>query len=357
MVSIEKGLDDKPILKFYDENKNLMGVNINDGQGIQLVSNYYKMLNLPENRESLRELNKLSISKGKSLSNVQTELKQISKSTGISKERIKGVSDISLNQKVYDKNEDDKIRLNDDIENGTTKNNTRFSFLIRDKDGKYKECPNLEQVGGITPDSKVAKSNYDGSKVQMEQVNSLYRIKSSSNIEYLLTANIGSQGIIELGIGQKDRTRGVNGSNLATVTTPLKTSSTYRTTAEVRRDLNGTYDGINQSHERVLEGEIHINRNCETDKDEFDGEYNTGHIHEDIDEDVLNQPVYTEQEFYEMALYIINQSDIIGDIYNRHDIVAYLEEASKENPDFTKEELSDIVMSEMEESAEQEHQR
>ena len=245
----------------------------------------------------------------------------------------------------------------DDIENGTTKNNTRFSFLIRDKDGKYKECPNLEQVGGITPDSKVAKSNYDGSKVQMEQVNSLYRIKSSSNIEYLLTANIGSQGIIELGIGQKDRTRGVNGSNLATVTTPLKTSSTYRTTAEVRRDLNGTYDGINQSHERVLEGEIHINRNCETDKDEFDGEYNTGHIHEDIDEDVLNQPVYTEQEFYEMALYIINQSDIIGDIYNRHDIVAYLEEASKENPDFTKEELSDIVMSEMEESAEQEHQR
>ena len=76
MVSIEKGLDDKPILKFYDENKNLMGVNINDGQGIQLVSNYYKMLNLPENRESLRELNKLSISKGKSLSNVQTELKQ-----------------------------------------------------------------------------------------------------------------------------------------------------------------------------------------------------------------------------------------------------------------------------------------
>ncbi len=145
----------------------------------------------------------------------------------------------------------------DSIENGT-KNNTRFTFLLKDADGNYSEIPNIEQAGGINPNTGVAQSNENGDKVKKEDVNSIYRIKGTGNIEYLLTANIGQYGTIELGIGQRDKTQGIDESAL--VTTSLKTSSTYYTNRQTREAINSSLAGTYQPTERANELKEHENK-------------------------------------------------------------------------------------------------
>ena len=396
--------------KFYNKNKELIAVNFNDGRGTFPTEAFVDKL--PP--ESLKELNEFS----NSLNKVNSDLEQISKVLGIPKEEIRTMSEVSSEQENNSENQkdDDKIHLKDEkkdknsqksnkektpeeekklqalekqqtslsqkvddrhtlgellgipvdgtlvavysdnIENGSNKNNTKFSFLIKDKDGNYTECPNIEQVGGNTPDTQIAASSSDGSNVQTIKVNSLYRIKSSSNIEYMLTANIGSQGTIDLGIGQRDRTQGVNSQNLTTVTTPLKTTSTYYTTTDTREAINGTRDGNNQVTRRVAEGQTHINANCKNaSKDEFDGYKDTGHVHDHEDNCESNVSNYTEQELYDMALEILYDSDILGDVYNREDVKNHLNQLATKQPGLSKDELKSKVKQTMEDNADSEY--
>ena len=174
----------------------------------------------------------------------------------------------------------------DSIENGT-KNNTRFTFLLKDADGNYSEIPNIEQAGGINPNTDVAQSNENGDNVKKEDVNSIYRIKGPGNIEYLLTANIGPYGTIELGIGQRDKTQGIDESDL--VTTPLKTSSTYYTNRQTRESINSSRHGISQATKRSTEASKH-NAECKMTKDDVDGYEQTGHQH--MVEDTQKQLTY-----------------------------------------------------------------
>lgn len=404
MVSIENG-SEGPIFRFYDENNNFIAINKNDGQGLLPTSKFSDILTSKENMDSLQKLEEFSYDPESSLNKTDFDIEQVARALGIPKEKVIAMSSTLPYQK--DEKDDDKIHLKDEnenetsipkkkqtskenkklsalekqetslsqkvddvhtlgeilgvpdngklvavysdsIENSKSKNNTKFSFLIKDKEGNYTELQNLEQVGGITPSVQVAQSNSDGSKVEQEQVNSFYRIKTSNNIEYMLSARIGSYGNIELGIGQRDRTQGVNGQELVTVTTPLKTSSNYYTTAETRESLNSTHNGTRKVQDRIAEGEVHDD--CNAGKDEYDGDPNTGHTHDDSD-----NLSFSEQQFYEMALDILNESDTIAEVYNRNDVVNALKKSHQSQPNLTQKELSEQVKTSMEENAELEH--
>ena len=308
-VSIEfiKGNKSAFYFKFYNKDSELLA--IKDNKRILPTEDYLHTLS----KDNLRLLNNFSYSPENSFNQINQDLEKISSTIGISKEEILAISETdaySRDSKKTDKN-DQKIHLkdkndknspesetpqnqqpenkaklealekqstdlnqkvsetetlgdilgiseggklvavySDSIENGT-RNNTKFSFLLKDKDGKYSEIPNIEQAGGINPNTDVAQSNENGDTVKKEDVNSIYRIKGTGDIEYLLTANIGPYGTIELGIGQRDKTQGIDESDL--VTAPLKTSSTYYTNRQTREAINSSRAGTYQPTERANE--------------------------------------------------------------------------------------------------------
>lgn len=219
----------------------------------------------------------------------------------------------------------------DSIENGT-KNNTRFTFLLKDADGNYSEIPNIEQAGGINPNTNVAQSNENGDNVKKEDVNSIYRIKGPGNIEYLLTANIGPYGTIELGIGQRDKTQGIDESDL--VTTPLKTSSTYYTNRQTRESINSSRHGITQATKRSTEASKH-NAECKMTKDDVDGKEQTGHQH--IDQNIIMQ-------LRNRLLAKSPENDLIHSYFNRNELFQKIGEiVSQNNLIGTLDELEEIV--------------
>lgn len=408
-VSLEDG-PYGPIFKFYNKDKESIAVNLNDGRGTLPTSKFVDKL--PP--ESLKELDEFSYLPENSLNKVNYDLEQVEKALGIPKEKIRAMSEVSGEKEKTAENQkdDDKIHLKDEkedgnlqeankektpeeekklqalekqqtslsqkvddrhtlgellgvpgsgtlvavysdsIENGSDKNSTKFSFLIKDKDGNYTECPNIEQVGGTTPDAQVAASSYDGSDVQTSQVNSLYRIKSSSNIEYMLTAKIASQGTIDLGIGQRDRTQGVNSQNLTTVTTPLKTTSTYYTTTDTREAINDTRDGNKQATRRAEEGQTHIDANCEhSSKDEFDGDRNTGHAHDEEENEIPEEQMLTDRQLDEIAQKILDENPEIDRVFTQNEVKERFLKNYKDSNNKKPEEIAENTAIEMEQDA------
>ena len=342
-----QGFKKHPIYNFVDKSGNIIATDRGYGHGVLPTKDYADILSA----EDLSMMNKFEPSNSHSLYYIDNQLDAISKKLRIPKEEILAVSETDEfyknsketsenNEKIHlkdDKNDknsnkntktsqeqDSKSKAkiealekqstdlnqkvsetetlgdilgihesgklvavySDSIENGT-KNNTRFAFLLKDANGNYSEIPNIEQSGGINPNTDVAQSNENGDNVKKEDVNSIYRIKGPGNIEYLLTANIGPYGTIELGIGQRDKTQGIDESDL--VTTPLKTSSTYYTNRQTRESINSSRHGITQATERSKEAGKH-NDECKMTKDEVDGNEQTGHQH--IDEDTKQQLTY-----------------------------------------------------------------
>lgn len=414
-ISMEDG-PQGPVFKFYNKDMELLAINLNDGRGTIPSSNFADKLP-PEIIKQFDDfLESLEFRQDNSLNKINSDLEKMSEVLGIPKGRIVAVSEApnkknnledkkkddekihikdedelkkedktkkqkspeeekklealekqqtSLSQKVNDRytlgdilgvpNDGTLVAVySDSIENGKQQNHTKFSFLIKDKEGNYTECPNIEQVGGITPDAKVAASSSKGDEVKTDQVNSLYKIKSSSNIEYMLTAKIGSQGTIDLGIGQRDRTQGVNSNELVTVTTPLKTTSNYYTTPETREALNGTHEGNKQATRRAQEGKAHQDENCKPTKDEFDGEIDTGHTHDEENENP-NAPEITNNELEKIAIEILEESDKISNIYNRNDVINHLKQLLNEQNNISKTDLKNQVKTTMEENADSEH--
>lgn len=350
-----------PLLKFYDKDHKLIAINQNDGRGFLPSSRYADILSLKENKQVLEFFQAFSNA-------TLSDISKMSQTLGIPREKILSITEAHNSkpkeeeEKVHiqEKNEinkapaqthenkimakekqqtplsqkvDERHTLGDilgvpddgtlvavystDIENGTQENHTRFSFLIRDKDGNYKECPNLEQIGGVTPSSQIASSKtYDGSRVEQEQVNSLYRVKGSGNIEHIISAKIGPQGSIELGIGQRDRTEGL--SNPQTVTQPLKTSSFLYTTREVREAINSTYDGVYQGRDRNDEAFSHTEK-CKIGLDEVDGDTRTGHTHEDETNGKSKES--PNEIITKVASNILEDNEDIANVYTFHEVV------------------------------------
>ena len=120
-------------------------------------------------------------------------------------EKISTKSEIDTNRKVTDKetmasilNVQDKgykkiaIIYSDKMQdNGNT---TRFSFVGIKEDGTDEKIDTIEQAYGRNPSKEINSVNRDGSKVEQEQVNSIYRIKGKKETQ--IAVDIGAMGTI-----------------------------------------------------------------------------------------------------------------------------------------------------------------
>ena len=396
-VSIEKKQPENEnkleyIYKFYNRDGILLAIDFNDGKGILSTAEFVDVLS----RDNLEQLNNFLYSQENSFNQIDMNLEKISKACGVPKKEILAIAETheiskdsiekpendekihlkNKNKNVKDQNPKSKAKIkalekqstdlnqninanqtlgdilgipqggklvavySDSIENGKN-NNTRFTFLLKDNDENYSEIPNIEQAGGINPNTDVAQSNENGDTVKKGNVNSIYKIKGTGNIEYLLTANIGSHGTIELGIGQRDKTQGINESNL--VTTPLKTTSTYYTNKETREAINSSYSGNYQPTNRSNEAAKHDDKKCSITVDEVDGKKETGHQH------------HLESSYYaNIADEILNNNSLISEVYNRNDVIVTLQSVESENPNLSEERLIELVTEIMQEHAKDE---
>lgn len=395
-VSIEKKQPEDEnqsnyIYRFYNKDGKLLAINLNDDKGIIPTVEFVDILS----KDNLSQLDTFLYSQENSFNQIDMNLEKISKACGVPKKEILAIAETheisedsikkpENDEKIHLKNDNKKSEkqspkskaqiealekqstdlnqkvtetdtlgdvlgipqggklvavYSDSIENGE-KNTTKFSFLLKDKDGNYSEIPNIEQAGGINPNTDVSQSNENGDNVKKGDVNSIYQIKGTGNIEYLLTANIGSHGTIELGIGQRDKTQGINESNL--VTTPLKTTSTYYTNKEIRESINSSHDGVYQPTNRSNEAGTH-SENCNLTVDEVDGKEETGHHHQ------------SESDYYgSIADEILSNNSIIPEVYNRNDLIIALQSVHSENPNLSKERLTELVTEIMQEHAKDE---
>lgn len=340
----DENLDEPIAIDFHDSNgivatkKSIAYSLMNTGNGNDFSSQFKDV----QNREKL-SLNDLEhnldvLSKETKMSKNQIitiikekfkELDDISDVTHISKEEIKSISEINNIKKDKDDkivlNEQNKSPLNNNKSHKSEKDNpnikqetdltqkinnkftlgdvlgvpeggklvvvyssavkdntstTRFTFLIKNKDGQFKPCKNLELVGGANPSNDVYVSNYDGSNVEKSYANSEYRVKSPhSNEGFVLTAKTGTYGTVDLGIGQAPRLQGLNNSDTNLVTTPLKTTSTYNTKPETKETLLSYNAGRYAADERNKEAQTHEKDNCKLTQKNVDGKKDTGHQH------------------------------------------------------------------------------
>lgn len=155
-------------------------------------------------------------------------------------------------------------------------NTTRFSCLIKNADGSLEKADMLEQVGGKHSDKNIYETNRDGSRVENKVVQSTFAIDSDIVENGIISVRIGSFGTIEVGYGEIDRT-----SNKDAFTQKLETRETYPVTMRVREEFNQT-KGIDNIPDKLDEIKEHEEHGCDhLTLDEADGDFNTGHIHDE----------------------------------------------------------------------------
>ncbi len=236
--------DGTVVKKFYDNDNNCIAGTDRDGKIYPTAEFASSDLSF------LGQLEDLSNTKGISLEEFDDHLEKIAKSLGINKKDILSMSETDLDKKISEKSgaqitldeeeqkDKDQVEANEnaldnisskqeiDLNNkvddrhslgdilgvpagskliavysdsiANNKNTTRFSFIIQNADGSLEPADMLEQVGGKESDKSVYETNRDGSKVEKQNVNSSYAIKSSVVDNGILTARIGSMGYIEL---------------------------------------------------------------------------------------------------------------------------------------------------------------
>lgn len=162
------------------------------------------------------------------------------------KEEIeKGIStksEIKTNQKVTDK--DTMASLLDVEGKGYVKiaviyseklqdngNTTRFSFVGIKADGSAEKINTLEQAYGNNPSKNVQTMNRDGSKIEEDKVNSIFRIKGKD--EEQLAVNIGPMGTIEPKFVRTPRQDGEKAISI-----PIETQNIRPTTRETMEYMN-----------------------------------------------------------------------------------------------------------------------
>ena len=337
-ISVENKSKDDFIFKYYDldnkEKPNLLAVDQGNGI-IPTVKNLeYSMQKRESNLDFKSQIQNLEAKKGISLNQTNEELDKISKQFDMPKDKILAIANVDLDNQVT-KKEEEKIQLkenkekentldennkenrkeikknnpnikqetdlnqkvnerytlgdiigetgggklvavySDAVENNT--NSTKFTFLIKDKDGNFSRPKHLEQMSGTHPTNDVYASNYDGSRVTKTHVDSSYKI---NNNNYALTVKIGTMGDLDLGLSQRSIYQGEEKAPLMTV--PLKTSQTYNTRPEVKEKLLAYHSehGRSAADVRAKEARSHDDE-CELTMYEVDGDPETGHKHED----------------------------------------------------------------------------
>lgn len=265
-------------------------------------------------------------------------------------EKISTKSEIDTNRKVTDKetmasilNVQDKgykkiaIIYSDKMQdNGNT---TRFSFVGIKEDGTAEKIDTIEQAYGRNPSKEINSVNRDGSKVEQEQVNSIYRIKGKKETQ--IAVDIGAMGTIEPSL-----VRTPAQDNEEAISIPIETHNVRPTTRETRELMNEQRNP--RVKEEIQRAKEHQELRCDdiSLKDIDDNPNNNTHEHIEISEEYLDK----------CATKIL-ENDEVSSIYNRNDVINRLKEnIEKSGEDIQTEELLEQVENQMEEEAKDEHQ-
>lgn len=271
----------------------------------------------------------------------------------ISKEKMEKVSaktEIKTNQKVTDyetmasllnvENKGyKKIAIINSDNFKDSGNTTRFSIVGVKEDGTAERIDTLEQGYGATPTKSINSLNRDGTDIEQEQVNSIFKIKGEK--EKQIAVKIGAMGTIETSL-----VRTPAQDNQEAISIPIETSNIRYTTKETRELMNEKRNPrVKEEIERINE---HKELGCNpTIKDIDDNEYNNTHKHMEIDNEYLNKCADK-----------ILENDEIANMYNRQDVIEKLKKQleldNKEIPET--DELIEKVEEQMEQEAESEHE-
>ena len=304
----------------------------------------------------LGQLERLSANQGLSLDELDKNMEKIAKELGVSKESVKSMTEIDLEQKIdeKEKNDDekkDKISLdknheqtqNDQLEENEKKlekinakeeinmdrliddrhsladilgiesgckliavysdaivdntNSTRFSFVIQKPDGSLEPADMLEQTGGTHSDKTVYETNRDGSDISKVNINSSFKINSPLVKNVILNIRYGSLGYVEADYGEVDPT-----DHKYAFTQKLETDRDRYTTYEVRKEFSNREDGIHNIEQDIDEIKKHEEVGCDKlTLKEADGHLDTGHFHDTAIDDIKSydpniSEIFTDRE-------------------------------------------------------------
>jgi len=388
--------------KFYDENEQLLAVDLGNGQGIMATGDFFKGRDLDFTKDILDDIT--NFSPKVSLNEINLQLEEYAKALGISKDKILSAVNIDLdneldmspeikNDRLESVTEKDKIKLDDkETDNNTLKENNKtalehistkeevdvdktvtgketlakilkvpsgcklvsvysenvadnhntaeFSFLIKYPDGTLKEAEMLKQVEGNLPDKEISSINRDGSEVTQKHVNSMFSIESTSDSQDMLTITRGSHGTLDLDYTIIDPTDNNRGLSI-----PLETDHIQPITSEVRNEMNYTKDDRNIT-DNLNEGK-QAQEDCEKADcdqeltlDDFDGDPDTGHHH--IDEQDPQLDIYVNK---------ILENGIVNDNYYYKEVKEAFIEATQKHPDWSLDKVKEWVEYDLEVSA------
>lgn len=262
-------------------------------------------------------------------------------------EKISTKTEIKTNQKVTDK--DTMASLLNVESKGYTKiavvyseklqeieNTTRFSFVGIKSDGSAEKIDTLEQAYGNNPTKNVQTMNRDGSKIEEDKVNSIFRIKGKD--EEQLAVNIGQMGTIEPKFVRTPRQDGEKAISI-----PIETQDIRPTTRETREYMNRSRNtSVDDNIKRVQE---HQKLGC----DEVDARNTNDNPNDDTHSHKFNKEYINECVDKLLEKY--------GDIYNRNDlnnkVLKYVEENGTKK--LSEKQFYTELDEKVEEEAEQEH--
>lgn len=234
--------------------------------------------------------------------------------------------------------------------NGDT---TKFSFVgiknerVKDeKTGKYKtvkraeKIDNLEQVGGIHPNKKVYSLNNDGSKIEEQQMNSIYRIKGKGGDDKQVAVKIGQMGKIETSL-----LRSPKYNNQEAIAAPIQNSKDITpTTREVRTLMTQEKNpDIKAEIDRTKE---HEKEGCEPNiKDIDDNPYNNTHEHSET----------IDKAYIDACVKEILSNDTVASNYGRDYVQGKVMNKIENSEYLSKDEIVEDLTKKLVEDSEYEH--
>lgn len=221
-------------------------------------------------------------------------------------------------------------------------NTTKFSFVGIKQDGSAEKIDTIEQAYGTNPTKNVHSVNRDGSKIEEEKVNSIFKIKGKTETQ--IAVDIGNMGTIEPSL-----VRTPAQDNEEAISIPIETSNIRPTTRETRELMNRNRN--TRVKEEIKKIKAHEELGCEdfSIKDIDDNPNNNTHEHQEFSEEYLDKCASK-----------ILESETIANTYNRSDVKAYIKAYVKRyletgNETIDTEDLINNVLEEMEQEAEKEH--
>ncbi len=218
----------------------------------------------------------------------------------------------------------------EDIENN--QNTTHFSCIIKTPDGTLQNPDMLNQIGGKTSDRNVHEVDREG-KVQRQNVLSTFEINTPEASNAVINIRRGQMGTLKVSYGLTDPT-----SHKDIFSQDLETDETYPVKSRVRSEFSerlGVYNVTN----KMDEIEKHSSHGESTlSLEEADGRPDTGHIHGE-----------------EAARIILADDDFIratNDLYTEREVAERFESIRVKNPSFDRNELIKATKNDLELDAE-----